>query len=150
MKCTSDSITDAIYNAVNGTTEAIYNLVICNESCRNLDALQQPFTQWSVKVKPWLDQISWVGGSFGPFSRGSCDCGGYTFDLSMPGIGALPGVSHHYEILNTCSGWPSTLAATSRAGTSLLLILGTGAACIRIIAAAFSFVGLVEDFRGKE
>jgi hypothetical protein len=148
LGCVADSINKAVYDAVNGTTQAIYNLVICNEQCQNFDAFAKPMDQWAVKVKPWLDQITWVGGSFAPLGAG-CSCGGYTFTLNMPAIdGTHAGVSHQYEILNTCSGWASTLSATSRAGTSLLLVLGTGAACIRFIAAAFSFVGLVDDFRG--
>jgi hypothetical protein len=150
LGCVADSVSKSIYDTVNGTTQAIYNLVICNEECQNFDALAKPMDAWAVKVQPWLDQISWVGGSFAPLGSG-CSCGGYTFTLNMPAIDAThAGISHEYEILNTCSGWASTLAATSRAGTSLLLVLGTGAACIRLIAAAFSFVGLVDDFRGKE
>jgi len=154
LGCVADSVSNSVYNAVNGTTQAIYNLVICNEECQNFDALAKPMDQWAVKMKPWLDQITWVGGSFAPLTSG-CGCGGFKFTLHMPGVPVRigppgPGIDHEYEILNTCSGWAATLAATSRAGTSVLLVLGTGAACIRLIAAAFSFVGLIDDTRGKE
>jgi len=158
--CLANETRDAIYNTINNVTNAIYKTVICDESCQNFTALQAPIDIWQVKLGPWLDQLKWIQTAFAPFGSGSgasasgftaasadgCSCQGMSLDLAFPMMQPM-----HFDLLNTCSdGWASTFAATSRAGTSLLLVLGTVGACLRFLASAFSFTAFISTYEVKE
>jgi len=148
LACVADTVSTSIYDAVGGVTNAVYSLVVCNADCANFSGLSPALDQWQTQAEPWVQQLSWVGPGLAPLTT-NCSCKGFTFNLHTPAIflGRAgppgPGLDHTFEILNSCSGWGATLATTSRAGTSLLLVLGTAGACLRFIAAAFSFVGLI-------